>query len=398
MRANQCIATPFCLALAALLFAGCAAQSSQPPVPPLVIDGTAGGETAALKAELDERNREVEDLKAEIDHLRLREEDLTERLKVALRRSPGKTLSDTPLETAGAPSSDETIKQLQERLRGERAKRQQLETQLAQLRVETSSPPIPEARLIQPPSEVAKRSPDTTVPPPLVPLEVVDLTEEEPEEPAAAPPPIEVASLPPPAPKPPSPLNQLQEGDVAALRTRGIEQETRHQEAIASLARVLDADRRRQEGLEAQIAALNSGAPGTAGALAADSNELAHLRGRLEEERRRNAELMAKLKLAGRVTDLVFRMQQQPAPAAQAAPAYPRYSQEDLFGNPNAPDQPYTDDEGNVHQPIEPEVPDARGPRGVEESGEVEAPAVEQPGVFDRQGTEGEIVDEVTQD
>ena len=348
MRANQWIATPFRLALAALLFAGCAAQSSQPPVPLLVIDGTAGGETAALEAELNERNREVEDLKAEIDHLRLREEDLTERLKVALRRSPGKTLSDTPRETAGAPSSDETIKQLQERLRGERAKRQQLESQLAQLRVETSSPPIPEARPIQPPSEAAKPSADATVPPPLVPLEVVDLTQEEP---AAAPPP------------PPSTLDQLQDGEVAALRTRGIEQETRHQEAIASLARILDADRRRQEDLEAQIAALSSGAPGTAGALAADSNELAHLRGRLEEERRRNAELMAKLKLAGRVTDLVFRMQQQPAPAAPAAPAYPRYSQEDLFGNPNAPDQPYTDDEGNVHQPIAPEVPDVRGPR-----------------------------------
>jgi hypothetical protein len=176
--------------------------------------------------------------------------------------------------------------------------------------------------------------------------------------------------------------------EVAALRTRGIEQETQHQDAMASLAQVLDADRKRQEDLEAQIIALRTGAPGTEGAVAADSNEVRHLQNRLEEERRKNAELTAKLKLAGRVTDLVFRMQNQanPQAAAPANPRFPQVSQQDDRGpgglrGPNAPNQPYINEEGNVNQPSGPRVPNVR-PRGAGNPDQAEVPQVEQPPVF----------------
>lgn len=406
MRANQLIAVPF-WAGAALITGACTPASSRPPVEIVVIEAGPEGDAAALRAELGERSREVEDLKAEIDHLRLREEDLTERLRQALRRSPGRTISDRPLETEGA-ASEATIRDLQATLRDERAKRQKLETQLAQLRIETSTPPLPDARpLAVPEPEIEAPEPvvEASLPPPAAPLEEDVLEEVVSEEPAEPAPPLQVAAVsPPPYPAPePRASSALPPGagltvEIEALRMRGIEQETRHQEAIANLARVLDADRRRQEDLEAQLAALSSGAPGTEGALAADSNELSHLRGRLEEERRRNAELTAKLKLAGRVTDLVFRMQQQPqaAPAQAPPPAYPRYSQQDLFPDPNAADQPYIDREGNVNQPIAPEVPAVEAPEGVGEVGQPSVPGVEQPGVFGDRGPV--VVEEVTQD
>jgi hypothetical protein len=182
---------------------------------------------------------------------------------------------------------------------------------------------------------------------------------------------------------------------VAALRERGIEQETRHQEAMTGLARVLDADRRRQEDLEAQIVSLRGGAPGTEGAVAADTNEVHHLRTRLQEERRRNAELTAKLKLASRVTDLVFRMQNQGGSQAvpPVVPPPPRVSQRDP--GPNAPDQPYIDRRGEVNQPAAPREPAVAPPDAVEEAVEPEVPHVEVPPMFPR----GEVeTEEVTQD
>ncbi len=440
IRAERVGTIAIYVCLAASFVGGCAAPKGQSGL------GSSNSDTAALEAELQQRNaelgerdQEVGDLKAEIDRRRQHEEDLTERLKQALRSSPGKTIVDHPTTGESAARVDEaTIKQLQNELRAERQKRAELEHQLAQLKTETSSPPlsagvaapaapiVPAKSIEEPAAEVAKpASPPHEVPPP-APHEVVKIdvpqlaapppvieTElpaehvEPPPPPVPAPAPV-VEAPPPPAP-PPAPVQappsqaaeyttttttstETVEVEVVALRTRGVEQETHHQEVMASLAQVLDSDRRKQEDLEAQIIALRTGAPGTEGAVAADGNEVTHLRSRLEQERRKNAELTAKLKLAGRVTDLVFRMQNQGRP--QAAQPFPQLSQQQGGPGPNAPNQPYINQDGEVNQPIDPRVPNVR-PRDVGGPDQNDVPQIEQPPVFPDGPVETE---ETTQD
>lgn len=404
------------VALFAMFLGGCAsaAQPIAPAAPP--------PPDVALQAELAEKNEEVDSLRAEIDRLRQRETDLTTELKQALRSTPGKTISDRPAADAEAVS-EATIRELQDALNRERAHRQQLEEQLARLKRETSSPPIPLAAAPAPASpttaDAEPPSPIAAIPAPPRPIveiivppelkaappptdEPAKATAGEPKPPpalASAPPEAPLEPEAPLAPEPPPPgreappPSKVETQEIAALRARAVDQETRHQEAMSSLARVLDADRRRQEDLEAELVALRSGAPGTEGAVAADSTELNHLRTRLEEERRRNAELTAKLKLASRVTDLVFRMQNQD----QQAPAYPpRTELSQTEPGANAPDQPYVDPRGNVNQPIAPEVPEVDG-AGAAAVPEVGGPdSVEIPPVFENQGPD--VVEEVTQD
>lgn len=398
MRANLFSAVAICVCLAAPFFGGCAARKGQAGADTMASTSTEVGENATLQAELGQRNQEVTDMRAEIAQLRQHEDDLTQRLKQALRNSPGKTISDHPQRGEPAqPAQEASIKELQDELRRERQKRMQLEQQLARLKAETSSPPFPAAAAVpaaKPVEPVAESHPAEVALPVPKPLAESDLASEPP-----APAPLHVEAPPPhveapPAQiEPPPPRHDLARdavpssdvaAEVAALRTRGIEQESQHQEAMASLSQVLDADRKRQEDLEAQIIALRTGAPGTEGAVAADSNEVRHLQTRLEEERHKNAELTAKLKLAGRVTDLVFRMQNQANPQA-APPRNPQVSQQDNFGpagpGPNAPNQPYTNEEGNVHQPSGPRVPNVR-PRDAGNPDQAEVPQIEQPPVF----------------
>jgi hypothetical protein len=111
-----------------------------------------------------------------------------------------------------------------------------------------------------------------------------------------------------------------QEADVQALRARLVELETRQQELMTSVARTLEADRQREEQLTAELTAARveqqqrRADPPTATA-ASDRSELeaenTRLRSQLDTERRQNARLMAKLKVASRVADLVFKMRQQ---------------------------------------------------------------------------------------
>lgn len=427
MRAKLIVAIFVSLAMA--LLAGCTA-SRAPAGQSETIVLTDHGDTAALEAELATQSKEVTDLNAEIDRLRSREAELTDQLKQALRSRPGKTISEKPktADAATSPAAETTIKQLQDELKVERQKRVQLESQLAQLKRETSQPPIPPVAGVAPAQPIAPAPPvkqmaEAPLPEPPHPIAEAELPAER-IEPAAPPPPAEPVADHATQIAPPPPHEVAQEVDrnlpashgeeavqIAALRTRGIEQETAHQEAMTSLAHVLDADRRRQEDLEAQLVALRSGAPGTEGAVTADTNEVHHLRSRLEEERRKNAELMAKLKLAGRVTDLVFRMQNQGSPPGvgaprpqsvpPGAPRPPEVSQmaRDPMGpdgpGPNSPHQPYTNEEGEVNQPIAPRARDFRGPDRVDGPDQLEVPQAEVPGVF----PEGDVqTEETTQD
>jgi septal ring factor EnvC (AmiA/AmiB activator) len=76
---------------------------------------------------------------------------------------------------------------------------------------------------------------------------------------------------------------------------------------IASLNRNLAASQQRAQALEEQLSAARQSA-GDSGTLREENNSL---RGRLDEERRRTQELEAKLRVASRVTELIFRMQSQ---------------------------------------------------------------------------------------
>jgi DNA repair exonuclease SbcCD ATPase subunit len=80
---------------------------------------------------------------------------------------------------------------------------------------------------------------------------------------------------------------------------------------LAGIQADLDASRERERQLQAALSARDP--ESAVGHLSAAN---AALQARLDEEHRRNAELAAKLKVAMRVSDLIFRM--QPAPAAGA--------------------------------------------------------------------------------
>jgi hypothetical protein len=406
MRAKLSHAVAIYVSLALPLVGGCSARKGQPgPVDASINNSAEAGETAALEAALATQSKEVVDLNAEIDRLRSREDQLTDQLKQALRSRPGKTISDQPKPGDSTPAAEATIKKLQDDLRIERQKRTQLEQQLAHLKVETSKPPIPETAGVAP----AKPIPPALLPAPPHPIAEAEIPNEHIQPAAPEAPPVPVVAARPSRVEAPPPPNDLaralplpsgeQAGEVASLRTRGIEQETKHQEAMASLSQVLDADRRRQEDLEAQLVALQTGAPGTEGAVSADSAEVHHLRTRLEDERRKNAELTAKLKLAGRVTDLVFRMQNQAAPqppAPSQGSRFPEISQMGPDGpGPNSPHQPYTNEDGEVHQPIPPRERNIEGPDQIGGPQQNEVPQAEVPPVF----PQGDVqTEETTQD
>jgi chromosome segregation ATPase len=118
-------------------------------------------------------------------------------------------------------------------------------------------------------------------------------------------------------------------GDAPAPAARSEEVEAlkeRQRRVLASIEQDLAASKQREAALRQTL----ESAQGAAGVPLADTvsglrTENSALQLRLDEEHRRNAELHAKLQLAQRVTDLIFRMQNNAAPpvAAAALPAAP---------------------------------------------------------------------------
>lgn len=123
--------------------------------------------------------------------------------------------------------------------------------------------------------------------------------------------------------------------EAAALRARLIDFESQQQEVMSSMARALQASTRREEALSARVTQDAKGVVAVAeqGGGPADSSpcvevasatESDRLRALLDEERRENARLHAKLKLASRATDLIFRLRsQQPETSAGPGGAAP---------------------------------------------------------------------------
>ena len=99
--------------------------------------------------------------------------------------------------------------------------------------------------------------------------------------------------------------------------------------AMDNLKQSLDASQHRVAELETQLtaaragtAAATSAAPPADGEVASMRAENASLRAQLDEEHQQTEALTRKLKVASRVTDLIFKMQaQQAAPSSALAPA-----------------------------------------------------------------------------
>jgi hypothetical protein len=125
-------------------------------------------------------------------------------------------------------------------------------------------------------------------------------------------------------------LAQVQAAAAAPDRAPGNEEiealKERQRRVLASIQQDLEASKRREAALRE---ALQDSAPGDRGASLVDAvsglrAENSALQLRLDDEHRRNADLTAKLQLATRVTDLIFRMQTAGAqPVAAAVPIAP---------------------------------------------------------------------------
>lgn len=295
----------------------------------------------ALQQQLEERGQQIEQLQAEVQQLR---EQAAEWRTTAERDAPhiaaapavdvqepgsdeggGATNGEAPPPAAApaavqaeaehdAPSQTEAqgepavIASLRTALTQEQQRREAVETQLQRLKEETSTPPLADPG--DPAVELATAK-----------SEIVDLRD------ALAAERMQRERL-------ADELRVLQEQAAHAPQTddspQNAELEARidrlraEKEAITeNFNRNLAASQQRTAELERQLAAAQAAA--ASGAASDDSNPTSvradnqALRARLDEEHRRTEELAAKLRVATRVTDLIFKMQAQQALARPVA-------------------------------------------------------------------------------
>ncbi|MBI3782520.1 MAG: hypothetical protein HY270_03865 [Deltaproteobacteria bacterium] len=233
--------------------------------------------TQTLEQQLTTRQREVDSLKAEVQQLRQSK---------GLANAPS-----TPL-----PSD---VGSLRAQLTQERERRQLLETELTKLKEETSVPAFGERRVRESDYLALKQE--------LVELRrAADEDRQERDRIAAQ-------------------LRALQAGQPIAVagdapvenpvqRTQIENLQREKDQIIEGLRQNLAASQQRSGELETSLANAKSGA---ADPTLRDENQT--LRTKLDEARRRTENLEAKLRIAARVSDLIFRMQGQQQPAAKSA-------------------------------------------------------------------------------
>jgi chromosome segregation ATPase len=303
---------------------------------------------SALQTQLNERGQEVQQLRAEVQDLRARATDTPgvsvpggaeashdEAASPAPVPSPGGADADgatSQFAAAEAASRDDSdsadkvspgvlVASLRQALSEERQRRQSAETQLERLKEETSRPPYGEEPATLPYGNESPLSVDFAA----AKQEIVELRHVLDDERAQR------ARL-------TNDLIALQlrveregssggdhAGDAPELQERLHKLEAERQAAVDALNRNLAASQQRTADLEAELAAARAADAGTDPSAAAVDSEMASihaenakLRARLEDEHRRTEELASKLKLATRVTDLIFKMQAQqvgPPPA-----------------------------------------------------------------------------------
>jgi predicted RNase H-like nuclease (RuvC/YqgF family) len=282
--------------------------------------------SAALQQLVEERTRDVQRLRAEVEQLRQQEADLRAALDRALAAGKTGAAASAGAENAAAEGSAATqeekgreaaaaeqapqeserqhaamIARLQKALTQEQQRREQVETELSRLKQETSSPPYGEGHAGEAELRAAKQ-------------QVTELRTALDQERAARERLAEEFRA----------LQQRAEAESAGthadaenaeLRVQLKQLEDEKQSIAQSFTRSLAESQQHAAELEEQLAKARAGEGADAGS---DSNlteiraENAALRARLDEEHRRTEELAGKLKVAMRVTDLIFKMRAQP--------------------------------------------------------------------------------------
>ncbi len=291
---------------------------------------------AALQQQLDQRQQEIEQLRGEVQQLSARENDLRAALDQATSASAAASAAaaggrkpvaprgnvagrdaPTPQQAAGDAASPEATRSaaaaaaqsaalvsgLQSSLVQEQQLRQHAETELARLKEETSAPPFGSSAGAD---LAAARQ------------EAADLRTALAEERATR---QQLAEDFRALQQQAAATNAGAPPEDPAMQSRLRRLEAEKQSLTESFTRSLAESDKRAADLERQLAVAQAGAAATAGAddgnIGSVRDENAALRSRLDEEHRRTEEMAAKLKVASRVTDLIFKMQAQQAVPAQ---------------------------------------------------------------------------------
>jgi predicted nucleic acid-binding Zn-ribbon protein len=269
----------------------------------------------SLQQQLADRDREIAQLRSDVQAARTREHELRASLQGATSGAGVDAAGSHPTEpgagggpamsTAAAARPDVVVTALRAALSQEQARRQVVETQLTRLKEETSAvysgARVPEADFLA------------------VKQELVDLRQALADERAAR----QRLSAQMQSPQGDgAPANASTE--AADLRVALQNLQERKDAIVESLNRSLAASHQRVAELEQQLGAgatpsmpenMAAGTTTDAGA------ETSALRAQLHEERRRSEDLAAKLKVATRLTDLIFKIQaQQAKPPARPKP------------------------------------------------------------------------------
>jgi predicted RNase H-like nuclease (RuvC/YqgF family) len=280
---------------------------------------------AALQQLVEERTRDVQRLRTEIKQLRKEQAELRVALDRALAAanaggaaaaSSGSAAGDTgaqpPAESAAAAAAAEQLrhqldkqqaatKRLQSELAQEQQRRTEIETELSRLKQETSSPPYGAGHAGDAELSSAKR-------------EVVELRTALDRERVARERLAQDFQALQQRADAASAGSQSADEENSALRAQLKQLDEEKQKITDSFNRSLAESQQRATELESQLAqarTADSANTTSAGELSSIRAENSALRARLDEEHRRTEELAAKLKVATRVTDLIFKMQAQ---------------------------------------------------------------------------------------
>jgi chromosome segregation ATPase len=286
---------------------------------------------AALQQQLDERGQQIEQLQTEVQQLRQQVaeghaaagEDPSDATVRVTRSAPvarpveaagnhgGETAeppaaapavaqaeAEAPLRTE-AQGEPVAVASLRVALTQEQQRRQAAETQLARLKEETSSPPLSDSG--DPALELAAAKSQITDLRDALAAERVQRERMADELRGLQ---QQVVHAPPPAAAETTAENAELQARLESLRAE--------KESITeSFNRSLAASQQRTAELERQLAASQAAAASGDGDAASVRADNQALRARLDEEHRRTEELAAKLRVATRVTDLIFKMQAQ---------------------------------------------------------------------------------------
>ena len=281
--------------------------------------GAAAADEATLRQQLAERDREIVRLRNQVQEAQARENDMRASLEEASRRIGGDAAGSSRGGVTGSGgggasgASDErpdvVLAALRAALSQEQERRELVENQLNRLKEETSAsyigPRVPEADYLA------------------VKQELVLLRQSLADERAAHDHPSAGASASAVAAADPAAQAAIAESADLRVRLKHLQEE--RDTIVASLNNNLMASQQRVTQLEQELTVSRAATTHAEAAAAATglSAENATLRAQLDEERRRAQDLTAKLKLAARVNDLIFKIQAQHAEDELVRPKRP---------------------------------------------------------------------------